>query len=95
MIKKHKAKCKMAFGKKDPSCARCQELEAGATSKQRSKNIPVNMKKLDKTNLKLLINKMIPIVDQIEDEKEFNFLNVELLGLIDKMAVFCELRDQK
>lgn len=27
---KHKVGCKMAFGRKDPSCARCMELKLGA-----------------------------------------------------------------
>lgn len=27
---KHSSTCKMAFGRKDPTCARCQELLAGA-----------------------------------------------------------------
>lgn len=30
MKTKHDPSCKMAFGRKDPSCPRCQELLAGA-----------------------------------------------------------------
>jgi hypothetical protein len=30
MNTKHSHNCKMAFGKKDPSCPRCQELLAGS-----------------------------------------------------------------
>jgi hypothetical protein len=31
---KHKSDCNMAFGRKDPSCPRCQELLNGATPRQ-------------------------------------------------------------
>lgn len=34
-IIKHKADCKMAFGRKDPTCQRCQELLAGAPARTR------------------------------------------------------------
>jgi hypothetical protein len=30
---KHSPDCRMAFGRKDPSCARCQELLAGAPAR--------------------------------------------------------------
>lgn len=30
---KHSSTCNMAFGRKDPSCPRCQELLAGAAPK--------------------------------------------------------------
>lgn len=30
MDTKHKSDCQMSFGRKDPSCPRCQELLAGA-----------------------------------------------------------------
>lgn len=30
----HKHDCQMAFGRKDPSCPRCQELLAGASPRQ-------------------------------------------------------------
>jgi hypothetical protein len=33
MNTKHKADCKMAFGRKDQECPRCQELLAGAPSR--------------------------------------------------------------
>jgi len=31
---KHSAGCKMVFGRKDPSCPRCQELLAGSKPRQ-------------------------------------------------------------
>jgi len=31
---RHAADCRMAFGRKDPSCPRCQELLAGAPARQ-------------------------------------------------------------
>jgi len=34
MNTKHKADCKMAFGRKDSSCPRCQELIAGASPRE-------------------------------------------------------------
>lgn len=33
----HKADCRMAFGRKDPSCPRCVELFAGAEPRQWSR----------------------------------------------------------
>lgn len=30
----HKPDCQMAFGRKDPTCPRCQELLAGAPARQ-------------------------------------------------------------
>lgn len=30
----HSVDCKMAFGRKDPNCARCRELIAGAAPRQ-------------------------------------------------------------
>ena len=31
---KHKTDCKMVFGRKDPSCPRCQELLSGAKPRE-------------------------------------------------------------
>lgn len=33
VITKHSNDCKMAFGRKDPNCPRCQELISGAKSR--------------------------------------------------------------
>ena len=50
---RHKDGCRMAFGKKDPTCPRCQELMAGAesrgwnTGKAREKDFLAALKRHD------------------------------------------------